>query len=184
MKTSRQHTKKSQYSTEHHTIGLFEIDRTSALFCSESIKTTILEADCPVANMADTFYSVISKPVFEHIYYYTASQTTSDLRQMNEVHLGLLSASWERFSSTNKLTDRIIAASCVINLAATETLTLFNAVNVAHIRRTLDYCAATLPTTPKPMTSPSLDEEEVSFDPAMSYNRQIWADIHKSSIPN
>jgi hypothetical protein len=39
--------KNSQYSTEHHTIVLFEIDRASALFCSESIKTTILEADCP-----------------------------------------------------------------------------------------------------------------------------------------
>jgi hypothetical protein len=134
--------------------------------------------------MTDMFYSVINKSIFEHIWNYTASQTTSDLRQMNEVHLGLPSASWERFSSTNKLTDHIIAASRVINLVAAETLTLFNAVNVAHIRRTPDYCAATLPTTPKLMTPPSLDEEDVSLDSVMPYHRQIWADIHKSSIPS
>jgi hypothetical protein len=85
--------KNSQCSTEYHTIELFEIDRASAIFCSESIKTTILEADCPVINMTDTFYSVINKSIFEHIWNYTASQTTSDLRQMNEVHLGLPGAS-------------------------------------------------------------------------------------------
>jgi hypothetical protein len=134
--------------------------------------------------MIDTFYSVINKLVFEHIWYYTASPTRADLRQLNKVHLGLPSASWERIGSTNKPINCIIPASRVVNLAAAKTLTPFDAVNIADIRYRLDYCAATLPTTPLPITPPPLDEEEVSLDPAMSYNRQIWADIHRSSIPN